>query len=176
MAKQAFSISPKFDKAAIAMATVLVAREKDQEALEALKPAIEANPTVNGLKVIYNKVVEMYNEQQQAKNKERVAGSVLMNNFAKPKSAGTGVGTGVGAGAGAGTGAGTGQGMTQQQMQEALARLQAEANRPKTEEELAKEKEEEEKSRALAQRNSLIWGVIGGVALVGLLLFKKLRH
>ena len=168
MAKQAFSISPKFDKAAIAMATVLVAREKYQEALEALKPAIEANPTVNGLKVIYNKVVEMYNEQQQAKNKERVAGSVLMNNFAKPKSAGAQVGAGAGAGAG--------QGMTQEQMQEALARLQAEANRPKTEEELAKEKEEEEKSRALAQRNSLIWGVIGGVALVGLLLFKKLRR
>ena len=166
MAKQAFSISPKFDKAAIAMATVLVAREKYQEALEALKPAIEANPTVNGLKVIYNKVVEMYNEQQQAKNKERVAGSVLMNNFAKPKSAGAQVGAGAGAG----------QGMTQEQMQEALARLQAEANRPKTEEELAKEKEEEEKSRALAQRNSLIWGVIGGVALVGLLLFKKLRR
>ena len=164
------------------MATVLVAREKYQEALEALKPAIEANPTVNGLKVIYNKVLEMYNEQQRVKNKDRVAGSVVMNNFVKPKSAGAqmdagaGASAGVGAEVGASAGVGAGQVMSQQQMQEALARLQAEANRPKTEEELAKEKEEEEKSRALAQRNSLIWGVIGGVALVSLLLFKKLRR
>lgn len=169
MAKQAFGISPKYDKAAIAMATVLVAREKYQEALEVLKPAIEANPTVNGLKVIYNKVVEMYNEQQQAKTKERVAGSVLMNNFAKPKpSAGA-------AGAGAGA-AGAGQEMSQEQMiKEALAKMQAEANKPKTEEELAKEKEEAEKAAAAAKRNSMLWGVIGGAALVALLLIKKLH-
>lgn len=170
MAKQAFGISPKYDKAAIAMATVLVAREKYQEALEVLKPAIEANPTVNGLKVIYNKVVEMYNEQQQAKTKERVAGSVLMNNFAKPKpSAGA-------AGAGAAGAAGAGQEMSQEQMiKEALAKMQAEANKPKTEEELAKEKEEAEKAAAAAKRNSMLWGVIGGAALVALLLIKKLH-
>ena len=169
MAKQAFGISPKYDKAAIAMATVLVAREKYQEALEVLKPAIEANPTVNGLKVIYNKVVEMYNEQQQAKTKERVAGSVLMNNFAKPKPS-------AGAAGAAGAGAGAGQEMSQEQMiKEALAKMQAEANKPKTEEELAKEKEEEEKAAAAAKRNSMLWGVIGGAALVALLLIKKLH-
>lgn len=169
MAKQAFGISPKYDKAAIAMATVLVAREKYQEALEVLKPAIEANPTVNGLKVIYNKVVEMYNEQQQAKTKERVAGSVLMNNFAKPKPS-------AGAAGAAGAGAGASQEMSQEQMiKEALAKMQAEANKPKTEEELAKEKEEEEKAAAAAKRNSMLWGVIGGAALVALLLIKKLH-
>ena len=41
-----------------------------------------------------------------------------------------------------------------------------------TEEEKKKQQEEEEK----AWHNSLVWAAIGGIALVGLVLVKKLRH
>lgn len=174
MAKQAYEITPTYDKAAIAMATVLVARNKYREALvlviiiidqqESLKPAIEANPEVNGLKLIYNKIIDMYNEQQTKEAHEKASKSVLLNNFTKPASTQT----------------------TEKPappkseeksqmdlMKEALAKLQAEQNKPKTPEELAKEKEEEEKAAAEARSNSILWGVIGGTALIALFLFKK---
>ena len=171
MAKQAYEITPTYDKAAIAMATVLVARNKYREALvndrmwyelqDSLKPAIEANPEVNGLKLIYNKIIDMYNEQQTKEAHEKASKSVLLNNFTKKSAPAT-------------------QTPPKQEeksqmdlMKEALAKLQAEQNKPKTPEELAKEKEEEEKAAAEARSNSILWGVIGGTALIALFLFKK---
>ena len=57
-------------------------------------------------------------------------------------------------------------------MQEALLKaMMQEAHQP-TEEKKKQEEEEEEK----AWHNSLVWAAIGGIALVGLVLVKKLRH
>ena len=39
-----------------------------------------------------------------------------------------------------------------------------------------KEKEEEEKAAKAARQNSILWGTIGGVALVALVLFKALHR
>ena len=48
-----------------------------------MKPAIEANPEVNGLKLIYNKIIDMYNEQQTKEAHEKASKSVLLKNFTK---------------------------------------------------------------------------------------------
>ena len=131
-----------------------------------MKPAIEANPEVNGLKLIYNKIIDMYNEQQTKEAHEKASKSVLLNNFTK-KPASTVQASAMQA---------TPKPEEKSQMdlmKEALAKLQAEQNKPKTPEELAKEKEEEEKAAAEARSNSILWGVIGGTALIALFLFKK---
>ena len=103
----------------------------------------------------------MYNEQQTKEAHEKASKSVLLNNFTKKSAPAT-------------------QTPPKQEeksqmdlMKEALAKLQAEQNKPKTPEELAKEKEEEEKAAAEARSNSILWGVIGGTALIALFLFKK---
>ena len=59
----------------------------------------------------------------------------------------------------------------QEAMLKAMMQGQQEAHQP-TEEEKKKQQEEEEK----AWHNSLVWAAIGGIALVGLVLVKKLRH
>ena len=59
----------------------------------------------------------------------------------------------------------------QEAMLKAMMQGQQEARQP-TEEEKKKQQQEEEK----AWHNSLVWAAIGGIALVGLVLVKKLRH
>lgn len=59
----------------------------------------------------------------------------------------------------------------QEAMLKAMMQGQQEAHQP-TEEEKKQQQEEEEK----AWHNSLVWAAIGGIALVGLVLVKKLRH
>ncbi|KAK8828124.1 hypothetical protein WA538_002637 [Blastocystis sp. DL] len=162
MAKQAYSISPKYDKAAIAMATVYVAKSQYKEALDALQPAIEANPDEDGLKVIHNKIVEMLNEQLKTTAQQRAASSVLLNNFAGAKKEEKKEEK---------------KEVSQMElMKEALEKMQAEQNKPKTPEELQKEKEAEEKAAKEARQNSILWGTIGGVALAALVLFKVLHR
>lgn len=110
--------------------------------------------------MIHNKIVEMLNEQLQATAQQRAASSVLLNNFAGAKKEKE-----------------EKKEVSQMElMKEALEKMQAEQNKPKTPEELQKEKEEEEKAAKAARQNSILWGTIGGVALVALVLFKALHR
>ena len=89
-----------------------------------MKPAIEANPEVNGLKLIYNKIIDMYNEQQTKEAHEKASKSVLLNNFTK-KPASTVQASAMQA---------TPKPEEKSQMdlmKEALAKLQGEQNKPK---------------------------------------------